>query len=115
MIMAANRWAGAFLLGCFVVALCGCNPSNSTGGPSLPDPNVHMGDVDGYRYELHGDSVLNYQQLGENDRRVTSGSNWLEVKAGELIANGKEYGPVNRGDMIVLDAQGQVFVNNRKR
>jgi len=31
------------------------------------------------------------------------------------VANGKDYGPVKKGDTVVLDADGQVFVNNSPR
>ena len=93
MAVLTSRWVTGFMLGCFSATLCGCNPSNSAGGPRPPDPNVHTGDVDGYRYEIHGDPVVKYEQLGERDMKITSGPNWFEIKDGNLSRIGKTTAP----------------------
>jgi len=43
------------------------------------------------------------------------GGNRLEMKNGRLLVNGKDFGPVHKGDVVRLNAEGRLWVNSQQR
>ena len=131
---------GRFLLLAVVVLLQGCNqasnvPKNSSSGKvqddqrwsveiinaTLTDVDIHQEDgvsyatnVHGVDYEVHG-GLPGLVKIDGETITITSGSNRLEVKDDLLAANGKDGGNIQHGDKVVLDAEGQLWVNKEKR
>lgn len=71
--------------------------------------NIH--DVD---YEVHG-ALPGVVKIHGESITITSGSNHLEVKEGVLAANGNNGGNIQQGDKVLLDADGQLWINKKKR
>ncbi len=65
-------------------------------------------------YEVRGEAGGLTKGMGEGVSAAV-GKNRLEVKGGQVRANGKDYGPVKDGDAVLLDKDGQVYVNGEKR
>ncbi len=71
--------------------------------------NVH-----GVDYEVHGGLPGSVNIDGETIT-IANGTNRLEAKDGLLVVNGKDCGSIQHGDEVVLDAEGQVWVNKERR
>jgi hypothetical protein len=84
-------------------------------GGSTTQPSKYAGNFKGVSFEVHGFGEHKTHVVAENDVVVTNGSSRLNLKNGRILANGKDYGPVKNGDTVVLDADGQISVNNSAR
>ena len=89
------------LFWCVGLALLGCG----SGG-------VTKGSVNGISYEVHGGHGL---EISNNDIKIASGKNVIEIKDGRIFLNGKDRGPIKSGDSLVFDAESQLSVNGEKR
>jgi hypothetical protein len=92
----------------FLVLILGC-------GAKTTQPGRYVGNSNGVSFEVYGAGEQKTQVVAEDDVLVTNGSSRLNFKNGNIVANGKDYGPVNKGDKVVLDADGRVSVNNSPR
>jgi hypothetical protein len=88
---------GAVLLACASLSLHGCG---SGGGGN----NITVSD-DGNNITTVG---------GGNAKMVINGVT-VEIKDGRIWVDGKDRGPIQKGDSVVLKADGKVYVNNEKR
>ena len=68
----------------------------------------------GYQYEVRGEDGSSNQGMAE-ELDVTAGKNRLRIKDGNVTANGKAYGSVERGDSVLLDRDGTLSVNGEQR
>ena len=96
------------LLFCFLV-LSGC------GLKRAPSPNMYGGNFNGISFEVWGFGEQSTHVVAEDEAVVTNGSNRLNIKSGRIVANGRDYGPVKKGETVVLDADGRVTVNGVQR
>ena len=129
-----------FLLLASVLLLEACNPAANAptgsmrGGATenqnwsleivdstLTDAEIHHDDgvtfaqhIHGVDYEVHG-GLPGGVKIQRESITITSGSNRLEVKNGLLTANGKNGGSLQEGDKVLLDTDGQLWVNRSKR
>jgi len=129
-----------FLLVAIVIALQGCgrtpNSSNVQGAGNGRFDGVYSIDITnatlenskiwqengvsyahnihGISYEVHGGGPGLTKIEGETVT-ITNGPNHLEFKTGRLLANGRDCGAVQQGDNVVLDVEGQLFINQEKR
>ncbi len=89
-----------------LVGLFGCTSST-------PTFHIHTGHTEGVSYEIRGSGHVSESRSANGDIEATLGSNRLAIKGGHVLANGKNYGPVKKGDEVVLDATGQVSLNGK--
>ena len=92
----------------FLVVMLAC-------GGRTTRPSKYAGNFNGVSFEVYGFGEQNTHVVAEDDVVVTNGSSLLNFKNGRVVANGKDYGPVKKGDTVVLNADGQVSVNNSPR
>lgn len=89
------------LFWCVGLTLLGCRPGGVT-----------KGNVNGITYEVHGGHGV---EIIDNDIKIASGKNVIEIKDGRISLNGKDRGPIKSGDALVFDAESQLSVNGEKR
>jgi hypothetical protein len=46
---------------------------------------------------------------------ASSGKNRLQIQEGRMTVNGRSYGALKNGDSVLVDQDGQVFVNKEVR
>jgi hypothetical protein len=92
----------------FIVLTLGC-------GGRTTQPSKYAGNFNGVSFEVYGFGQQNTHVVAEDDVVVTNGSSRLNLKNGRIVANGKDHGPVKKGDTVVLGADGHVSVNNSPR
>lgn len=81
---------------------------------SQKDGVSYASNIHGISYEVHGGGP-GLTKIDGEAVMITNGPNRLEVKDSRLLANGRDCGAVQNGDKVVLDAEGQLFVNQEKR
>jgi len=96
--MLMRRWLCLLL---WVGVLAGCN--------NAAPVQVHSGKIGGVTYEVRG-TGLTKENRSNGDLDVSVGSNHLQIKGGQVVANGKSWGVVKDGDTVILDDKGQVSV-----
>src|SRR5690242_5578764 len=82
-------------------ALSGCRTTSPASSPSVS-------------YEIHGKDGSVSHGVAESGT-FKAGENRLELKEGHVLANGKDYGPLKKEDTILLDKEGQLFINGETR
>jgi hypothetical protein len=105
--MPKSVWPCVFV-GVAVLALQGCNKVQ-------PTLQVHTGKTGGVTYEIRGTGHATESRSANGDVDVTLGSNHLQIKGGQVVANGKSCGAVKDGDRVVLDDKGQVSIVQEHR
>jgi hypothetical protein len=65
-------------------------------------------------WEVRGDSGGVAVGAGEGGT-AQAGNNKLVIANGRLTANGKDAGEFKNGDKVLLDKDGQIYVNGEKR
>ena len=92
-----------------VAAHAGCRKPTSTLAPTnAPSQSPSVS------YEVRGEGDAVTKGITENGS-FASGKYTLELKAGRVFANGKDYGSVQEGDSVLLERDGQLFVNGEMR
>lgn len=101
------RLCFALPLAVAAVTLAGCGSPTAQWKYTPPAPDT------GVIYEMHGDGKV------MSGRAETGSFTWggqsLEIKDQRVLANGKDYGPVKTGDVIVLGTDGKLSVNGEPR
>lgn len=92
-----------------VLVLLGCG-----GTPAPAVQVVHAGKTNGVSYEVRGTGQPKESRTADGDVEVTLGANSLAIKGGRVVVNGKDHGPVEEGDSVVLDEQGKLTVTPKK-
>jgi hypothetical protein len=92
------------LLWCLGLALLGCGFGEGT----------NKGSINGISYEVHGGSGVSVE-VTNNAIKITSGKKVIEIKDGRIFLNGKDRGPIQSGDSLVVAADSQLSVNGEKR
>jgi hypothetical protein len=98
----------------FIVA--GCKPSAGPAAPATAAttaPGWVKGTADGVSLEVRGEGASS-DVVVDGVHEFTAGKNKLRIQGRHVIANGKDYGPVNAGDSVLLDADGAVSINGQK-
>ena len=85
------------------LALNGCNKAT-------PTLQVHTGKTGGIAYEVRGVGHATESRSVNGDVDVTLGSNHLQLKGGQVVANGKSWGTAKDGQRVILDDTGQVSI-----
>ena len=98
-----------------VVVLIAAHIVSSGCSSSTPTFQIHSGNTGGVSYEIRGSGHASESRSANGDIEANLGSNRLEIKDGRLQANGKDYGPVKKGDEVILDEKGEVAVNGTIR
>jgi hypothetical protein len=93
-----------------LVLLSACGDMK-TGEP----PGKYVSNVNGLTMKVYGFGEHATHRYADDDILVTNGSSRLNIKNGRIVANGKDCGPVKKGDIVVLGADGRVTVNNLPR
>jgi hypothetical protein len=90
------------------LALQGCSSTPT------PSAQVQTGKTGGVCYEVRGEGGAVTKGVAESGS-FTAGQNTLEFRGGRVFANGKDHGPVKGGDSVLLDRDGDLSVNGRRR
>jgi hypothetical protein len=102
------RFAVILISAGLVALALGCSRSPPT--PATPTPATPAAS---YSYDVRDDGVASAGMA--EDVNATAGKNRLEIHGGRLTANGKSYGSLKNGDAVLLNADGQLFVNGQNR
>jgi hypothetical protein len=76
--------------------------------------SISKGTAGGIKYEIRGTGSTNVQSVN-NSISMSSGRNTVTIKNGRIALNGKDRGTIKRGDSVLLDASGRLYVNGKKR
>jgi hypothetical protein len=66
-----------------------------------------------FSWELRG--VAGSFTKGAGDGLTRLDKNTLEIRDGRAFVNGKDSGPLNPGDAILVESDGRLFVNGEER
>jgi hypothetical protein len=70
--------------------------------------------VNGITFEVRGSRSAQFQ-IDDGDVSIKRGTSRLGFKDGRVSANGKDAGAAKKGDVVVLEENGNVMVNGEKR
>jgi hypothetical protein len=99
-----SRAVVVMILGIVTLPGCGCN---RTSAPQQPQPQQ-------FSWEVR-DAAGNFTMGAGGGGSITVGKNALEIKDGQVFANGKDCGALASGDAVLLDKDGRLFVNGKER
>jgi hypothetical protein len=68
-----------------------------------------------YSYEVRCGEGGKAARVGAEPVHANCGDNTLDITGGQLKVNGKTYGRLKDKDAVLVEANGQVFVNKVKR
>src|SRR5437879_8701924 len=74
---------------------------------------ITKGSINGISYEIAGGRGQSVEVIN-NNIKLTSGSNTIEIKEGRISLNGKDRGPIKSGDYFVLDVGSILLVQDWK-
>jgi hypothetical protein len=101
---------GSVLFGCASLSLPGCNAGKSAGEfNATVEGNGNV--VTGHGWTVSGNQIT----VGEGSARVVMNGITVTIKDGRISVDGKDRGPVQKGDSVVLKEDRQMYVNNEKR
>jgi hypothetical protein len=92
-------------------------PTPGTQASGSTKPGERLVSVNGIAFELpwQVDALEALKAVGPTGISFTNGKQTLEVANEGLRLNGKDYGPVNKGDRVKLTKEGVVSVNGAER